>query len=200
MMEDISAESVPPTPAAARKSVPVWVQVLIWVGIFGLLALIGMGMRRNQQGPIQIGDQVRDFSLTTFSNYGFNGQPEVKLAHLKGKVVVINFWASWCKPCEDEAALLEEAWRRYEPTGEVVFIGVDYVDTEPEALAYLKEFDITYPNGPDLGTRISQQFRMQGVPETYFIDTQGVLRYVQIGPFASRAHIEQIIEQYRTEE
>jgi cytochrome c biogenesis protein CcmG/thiol:disulfide interchange protein DsbE len=82
----------------------------------------------------------------------------------------------------------------------VVFLGVDYVDTEPEARAYLDQFQITYPNGPDLGTRISQQFRMQGVPETYFIDPQGVLRYVEIGPFASTAAIEQRIEQYLAEQ
>ena len=67
-------------------------------------------------------------------------------------------------------------------------------DTEPEALGYLKKFEITYPNGPDLGTRISQMFRIQGVPETYFIDQTGKLVYAQIGPFASEADIHAIID------
>ena len=58
---------------------------------------------------------------------------------------------------------------------------MDYVDTEPEARAYLEKFDISYPNGPDLGTKVSQLFRIKGVPETYFIDQTGVLRYVQVG-------------------
>jgi cytochrome c biogenesis protein CcmG/thiol:disulfide interchange protein DsbE len=195
-----ATEGVPAPAETTKKGIPVWGQVLIWIGIIGLLALVGLGMRRNRQGPIQIGDQVRDFSLTTFSDYSFNGKEQVTLSDLAGKVVVVNFWASWCKPCEAEAAFLEEAWRKYEPTGEVVFLGVDYVDTEPEARAYLDQFQITYPNGPDLGTRISQQFRMQGVPETYFIDPQGVLRYVEIGPFASTAAIEQRIEQYLAEQ
>ena len=89
---------------------------------------------------------------------------------------------------------MEAAWRSYAPGGQVVFIGADYVDTEPEARGYLKKFDITYPNGPDLGTRISQMFRISGVPETYFIDQSGKLAYVQIGPFASESEIHAIID------
>lgn len=76
---------------------------------------------------------------------------------------MINFWASWCLPCRQEAAYLEQTWRKYKGRG-VVFIGVDYLDTENEALAYIKEFDITYINGPDLGIQISQAFNIKGVP------------------------------------
>ena len=89
---------------------------------------------------------------------------------------------------------MESAWRSYEPGGQVLFVGADYVDTEPEARGYLKKFEITYPNGPDLGTRISQMFRISGVPETYFIDQNGKLAYAQIGPFASEADIHAIID------
>jgi cytochrome c biogenesis protein CcmG/thiol:disulfide interchange protein DsbE len=63
-----------------------------------------------------------------------------------------------------------------------VFLGIDYVDTEPEALAYIDEFGITYPNGPDLGTEISQAYRIQGVPETFFVAKDGTIRGVKIGP------------------
>jgi len=108
--------------------------------------------------------------------------------------VVLNFWASWCVTCKDEAVELEEAWRSYQPDGEVVFIGVDYVDTEPEARGYLERYDITYPNGPDMGTKISQAFRIQGVPETYFLDREGVVQYVQLGPFRSTEQIMSIID------
>jgi cytochrome c biogenesis protein CcmG/thiol:disulfide interchange protein DsbE len=107
------------------------------------------------------------------------------LSDFRGKVVVLNFWASWCKPCEQEAAELEQAWQKYGAEGDVVFLGADYVDTEPEARIYLQKYGITYANGPDMGTKISQLFRIQGVPETYFIDQNGVLQYVKIGPFSS---------------
>ena len=89
---------------------------------------------------------------------------------------------------------MQRAWETYEPTGQVVFIGADYVDTEPEARVYLKKFGITFPNGPDLATRVSQYFRIKGVPETYFIDREGLLRYVQVGPFSSVQQIKSIID------
>ena len=77
---------------------------------------------------------------------------------------------------------MEQVWREYKDGGQVVFLGVDWVDTEPEARGYLKKFDITYPNGPDLRTSISQLFRIKGVPETYLIGKDGKLADFQIGP------------------
>lgn len=96
-------------------------------------------------------------------------------------MVIINFWASWCLPCRQEAPYHEKTWRKYKDRG-VVFIGVDYVDTDKEALAHIKEFDINYINEPDLGTRISQAFNIKGMPETYFVAKNGELHGVQIGP------------------
>ena len=85
----------------------------------------------------------RSWSFTTFDG------EDIDLRELRGKGVVINFWASWCTPCREEADLLEQTWRREKGNG-IVFLGLDYLDQEPAALAYLTEFDITYPNGPDL--------------------------------------------------
>jgi len=179
---------------APRRGVPLWAQIVIWVLLVGLLLLVFLGLRRAQQGTVQPGDKIPDFTLSLFSGYEYQGKSEVKLSELRGKVVVINFWASWCKPCEQEAAELQQAWTEYKPDGEVVFLGADYVDTEPEARVYLKKFGITFANGPDLGTRISQMFRIKGVPETYFIDKEGVLRYVQVGPFTSIDQIRAVID------
>jgi cytochrome c biogenesis protein CcmG/thiol:disulfide interchange protein DsbE len=183
-----------PTPAPDRRGVPAWAQAIVWVILLGLLTLVAFGLRRAQQGTVQVGDTITDFSLTFFDGYQYQDKSEIKLSDLRGKVVVINFWASWCKPCEQEAAELEATWRAYQGTDKVAFVGIDYTDTEPEARGYLTKFEITYPNGPDLGTRISQMFRIKGVPETYFIDENGVLQYIQIGPFASEAEIQGIIE------
>jgi cytochrome c biogenesis protein CcmG, thiol:disulfide interchange protein DsbE len=165
------------------RKIPAWAQILVWGSIFSLLIVVGIGLKRARQGTIQPGDKVPDFSLKLFSGYGYEDQSEITLSDLRGNIVFINFWASWCKPCEEEALILEQGWRYYQPDEEVVFLGVDYVDTEPAARAFLERFGNTYPNGPDLGTAISQMFRIQGVPETYIIDATGALRFVKIGPF-----------------
>jgi cytochrome c biogenesis protein CcmG, thiol:disulfide interchange protein DsbE len=182
------------TETAPRRGVPLWAQIIVWVAILGLLVMVGVTLLKRQQGTVQPNDRIPGFTLPLFEGYEYEGKSEVKLSELSGKVVVINFWASWCKPCEQEAAELQEAWKFYEPSGQVIFLGADYVDTEPEARVYLEKYEITFPNGPDMGTRISQMFRTQGVPETYFIDKTGVLRFVQIGPFASVKAIQSVID------
>jgi cytochrome c biogenesis protein CcmG/thiol:disulfide interchange protein DsbE len=181
--------------AAPKRGVPLWVQILVWVGLLGLLGLLAAGLLKAKNPILAVGSPVPDFSLTLFSGYEYNNGLQVKLSDFKGKVVVVNFWASWCQPCRTEAAELESAWKSYSEKGQVIFLGVDYVDTEPEARAYMTEFNLTYPNGPDLGTRISQIFnRNLGVPETYLIDQEGILRFIQIGPFQSVAEIQSIID------
>ena len=147
---------------------------LAFVVVLALLGLLAWGLKKAQAGPLDKG-LAPDFSLT-----GFDGR-KATLSELRGQVVIVNFWASWCPPCREEAAYLEQTWRKYKDKG-VVFIGVDYVDTEKEALAYIQEFDITYINGPDVGTRISQAYNIQGVPETFFVAKNGELRGVHIGP------------------
>ncbi len=167
-----------------RRQLPFWVYLVAFVVLLGFLGLIAWGLKVSQAGPITIGQQVPAFNFLAFDGQKLN------TGGLAGKVIVVNFWASWCKPCEQEAADLEASWKYYQPGGQVVFLGVDYVDTEPEARAYLRKFAITYPNGPDLRTTISQLFHIRGVPETYFIDRNGKLAFVQIGPFNSAAEIQ----------
>jgi len=81
--------------------------------------------------------------------------------------------------------------RRYKDKG-VIFIGVNWSDTESKARAYLAEFNVTYPNGPDLGRRIGQKYRIRGVPETFFIDKQGNIREVIIRPMTEEELISRI--------
>jgi len=157
---------------------PRWWQVVVFIGVMVLLALVAFQMRHN--GPLAAaqvgaGEPAPDFTVQTF-----DGQT-VKLSDLHGRVVLVNFWASWCIPCSQEAPDLENTWRQYKDRG-VVFVGVDYVDTETEARTYLTHFNISYPNGADLGTRISQAYRIRGVPETYIVDRNGTLRATFIGP------------------
>jgi cytochrome c biogenesis protein CcmG/thiol:disulfide interchange protein DsbE len=183
----VPVTSATPNPPASPGKGRLWGILLVWVAVLGLLAVVGIGLLRAQQGPVSVGSKPRSFTLRTFDGV------EYDTGDMVGHVVVINFWASWCTPCEGEAAELEQAYRRFKDQG-VVFLGVNYVDTEPEAKAYLEEFGITYPNGPDLGTRISQAFRIRGVPETYILGRDGRLAHVMIGPYASVEDIVQAIE------
>ena len=138
---------------------------LILVAILAVVALFAAGLQQTARGP-EIGKPAPEFTLPLFDG------GEISLAELRGKVVVINFWASWCDPCREEAPVLERMWREYRDRG-VVFLGVNYVDVESEARKYLKEFDVTYPNGPDVGQKIARAYRIRGVPETFFVDPQG---------------------------
>ncbi|MBK5108180.1 MAG: TlpA family protein disulfide reductase [Anaerolineales bacterium] len=172
------------TPRATSWRV-LW-QVMAFGLILALLGLLAWGLIETRAGPVQSGI-APDFTLTSFSG------ENLTLSDLHGQVVVINFWASWCPPCREEAAYLEQTWRKYKDQG-VVFIGVDYLDTETEALAYIEEFDITYFNGPDLRTSISQAYKIQGVPETFYVAKNGELRSLKIGPLVS-PELDQKIEE-----
>lgn len=147
---------------------------LSYAMVLGILGLLGWGLIKVNSGQRDSG-MAPDFTITSFDG------DTVTLSELRGQVVIINFWASWCPTCREEAPYLESTWRKYKDKG-VFFIGVDYVDTEKEALAYIDEFDITYFNGPDVGTRISQAYRMGGVPETFYVAKNGELQGIKIGP------------------
>lgn len=170
-------------PTASRN----WGTLLVWALVIGLLAIVGLGLARTQEGPIAIGREVPDFTLTTFDGELLN------VEDFRGKVVLVNFWASWCKPCEQEALELEQAYQNFKDR-DVIFLGVDYVDTEREALAYLDKFQITYPNGPDLRTKISQAFRIRGVPETFIVDRNGIIVDIKISPYTSLTEIENALQ------
>lgn len=177
-----------------KPSAPLWAQILVWVFLLGLLGIMAIGLMRTQVPMIEINSVVPDLTLEFYDGYEYNGAKQIRMSDLRGKVVVINFWASWCVPCEEEAELLETAWQLYQSEGEVVFIGIDFVDTPANGLGYLRKFNITYPNAPDLQESISPFFnRNMGVPETYFIDRQGILRAIKIGPFLSINELQAIL-------
>ena len=172
-LDNHMTEKQPDNQEAIQSASPKWGRLAAWGGLLALLIIIGLGLIRSQEGPVRPGQDAPSFVLTTF-----DGQ-QINSVDLKGKVMVVNFWASWCKPCELEAADLETAWRLYQSRDDIIFLGIDYVDTEPEAMVYLDKFDITYPNGPDLRTAISQSFRTRGVPETYIVGKDNVLAHAQ---------------------
>jgi cytochrome c biogenesis protein CcmG, thiol:disulfide interchange protein DsbE len=141
------------------------------VGIFvtGLVLSSQPGKRPMSGSP------APDFMINPYKDYQAGLPSSVKLSDLRGKVVILNFWASWCVECRKESDALEAIWRTYRDQG-VVVLGVDYLDNEIPAYEYLKSYNTTYLVGVDLQEKISHQYRITGVPETFFIDKNGIVR------------------------
>lgn len=152
---------------------------LLALGVLGA-SLLRVGQGQPTSGP------APDFTLQTFEGDVF------RLADQRGKVVIINFWASWCVPCRDEAPILQDVLERYRDRG-VVMVGIAYLDVEKDSLAFIEEFGITYPNGLDVGQLIAKQYRIQGVPETFIVDPEGNIIEFHAGP-ASVGQLDTILE------
>ena len=95
------------------------------------------------------------------------------LHELRGTPVVLNFWASWCVPCRDEAPLLQHAWRRLARPRGVLLLGLDMQDVREDARAFMREFAISYPNIRDPTNTIARRYGATGIPETFFISAAG---------------------------
>lgn len=121
-------------------------------------------------------EEPASFTITTFDG------AQVSLNDLlaKNKVVMVDFWASWCVPCRQEARDLEAVWQRYKDKG-VAFLGVAVTDSESEARSFIKQFGSTYPNGPDRKGTIAVSYGFTGIPEKYFIVDYKVVKKL-VGP------------------
>lgn len=150
-----------------------------WTAVLLILGVLGWGLIQTNASRPE--DTAPDFQLQLFDGYEWQEQSTVTLSELRGQVVVINFWASWCVECHVEAELLERTSRQYRDQG-VVFLGIAYVDSEPKSLSYLENYGITYPNAPDLRTAVSTKYKITAVPETFFIDKDGKVAEIIIGP------------------
>ena len=153
---------MPAAMAAISGAVVVALLLLLWFGL--------------QQKEIA-GSKVVNVPFTTAPNFSlglFDGSTFTLADGLAtGKPVVVNFWASWCGPCADEAPLLQDAARRN--AQRFTFVGIDVQDQDADALAFIRKYGITYPNGSQNAGPISVQYGMRGVPETYFIASDGRL-------------------------
>lgn len=112
----------------------------------------------------------------------------VALAELRGYPVVLNFWASWCGPCKDEAPILEAASKRW--AGKVTFVGIDVKDFRGDARDFVERYAITYPNVYDGKGSTVGRYGVTGFPETYFVDAEGRVRYRIAGPVQSAEEID----------
>ncbi len=164
------------------------------VAVVPVLLLLAYGFKtdpREIPSPL-LGRPAAAFSLTTFS-----GNP-LSLESLRGKVVVLNFWASWCVPaCYEEAPTLERTWRDYKDKG-VTVVGVDVQDKEEAAREFLNRFEHSFPNAPDPRGRVSVDYGVYGVPETFFIDRKGRVRFKHVGALTdeiARRHLDVLLKE-----
>ncbi|MGB1250637.1 MAG: TlpA family protein disulfide reductase [Candidatus Promineifilaceae bacterium] len=169
--------------------------LFIWGIVIALLLVLGLGLRETNQVQPTPGNPAPELALSFFEGYEFNGQREGALSDLQGEIVVLNFWASWCAPCRQEAAELEAVSREYADRG-VTFLGIAWTDIDRNALAYLEEYDITYPNAPDIGLDAQELYHFKQVPETFFIDVNGTIQHFHSGPITAeqlRVYLDQMI-------
>ncbi len=165
---------------------------LIPLSALPLLGLLAYGFRVNPReipSPL-IGQPAAGFALETFPG------TRLSLPSLHGNVVVVNFWASWCYPaCYEEAPVFERSWRAYRDRG-VTIIGVDIQDTPAAAQKFIQDFGLTFPIGPDPGGRVSIDYGVYGVPETFFLDRQGRVRVKHVGAITDevfRVHVDRLL-------
>lgn len=174
---DAHPDTAPARPRRRWRLLPVILVLgLAWTGVFW--------MQRAEHRSGLIGEPAPPLAITTFDG------ETVALADLRGRGVVINFWASWCEPCRVETPLLQDAWQAHQ--GEITLIGVNMQDSEAAARAFLAEFGVSYPNGPDTA-RWGRQFGVSGLPATFFIDPDGIIRSAVLGPITHPADLDRRI-------
>jgi cytochrome c biogenesis protein CcmG/thiol:disulfide interchange protein DsbE len=144
-------------------------QVLAVAVVAALLGLLGWKVLKGDEKSASVGEAVPHFTLDRLS-----GDGSVSLAQYRGKPVVINFFASWCAPCKDEAPILQQTWEKYRNQGLVV-LGVDAQDFKGDGRRFVRKHGLTYPvvfdgKGSTLG-----RFGLTGFPETYFVAPNGTI-------------------------
>ncbi|BBN97093.1 thiol:disulfide interchange protein (plasmid) [Deinococcus grandis] len=165
---------------SASPRPPLWRQLLpplLAAGLVALLAATLLSPARNATdgGPL-VGKSAPPLTLQTLDG------STISLVSLQGRPVILNFWASWCGPCREEAPLFRELSTRQTGQEGLVVLGVLYLEpSEQNARDFIREYSLAYPNLRDPGTRTGINYGVAGVPETFFISADGVVQHVDRG-------------------
>ena len=174
-----------------------WIFLLSAIPLIGFLALLGWASLRsggnpgglgvnNDFGQVDISSKTAAEFTLTLSGGTLDSGTELSLSDLRGKVVMVDFWASWCTPCRQEAPVLSRVYLEY--AGKPVeFVGVNIWDRNQDALDFLEAFETTYPNGGDEAGSIAIDYGVRGIPEKFFIDQKGLVRQKFVGPMQAGA-------------
>lgn len=151
--------------------------VAVAVVVFALVAVLGLAFRRDPQ-DIRTGTVGKP--APAFDLERLDGQGRIRLDDYRGRVLVVNFWASWCIPCKQENPALAAVWERYR-TSDVVLLGIVYQDTPEDAREYTARLGNTWPSVIDADGRTSIAYGVFGIPETFFIAPDGVIAGRHVG-------------------
>ncbi len=174
MSEVEQLEFLDPAASRPREHRLSWGTVVLLVGFLALALALALQLAR------QNATQPTDGSAPDFHLKLFDGG-ELRLSELRGRVILLNFWASWCPPCRDEAPDLQALYSDFSEAGLTV-IGINILESSREkALDYIDEFGISYPNGEDTGQFIAELYRVEAPPESFLIDRTGEIQRFVLG-------------------
>ncbi len=161
-----------------------WQAFCVLFSCMGALLLVGMGSR-----PPQMGGPAPDFTLESFEGR------RVSLSEFRGKVVLVNFWASWCEPCKKEMPEIEAAYQRHKNDGLVV-LAVNFGERKEEAERHVR--GLSFPLLLDRNTVVAEAYGIRSLPVTFFIDSDGIIRERMTGGLLTKEGIEQTFQTLRS--
>ena len=173
-------------PSRAKPLLLVGIPLLIFV----VVLIIGMLQSDVGRGPPGVNDTLGEVAVSTdrFTDLQvttLDGRP-LRLSELRGSIVMIDFWSSWCPPCRSEAPILVEAYERWSDLG-VEFVGISIWDTESDVRDFVERHGIKYPNAVDENGQIAVEFGVRGIPEKFFVNPEGEIVRKINGPNTSQS-------------
>lgn len=153
--------------------------------IFFAVLIVGMFQSERDSGRPGVNEALGEVDVTidTYSDFQIttlDGR-ELRLSDLRGSIVMVDFWSSWCPPCRAEASVLSEAYQRWAELG-VEFVGISIWDNEEDVADFIDRHNIKYPNGIDEDGSIAVEFGVKGIPEKFFVNPQGEIVRKVNGP------------------
>jgi cytochrome c biogenesis protein CcmG, thiol:disulfide interchange protein DsbE len=169
------------TPASVTASLPAHGKsrlLILGVGTAILMAVFTLvWLQSAKYEPLAVGKPAPDFSLSDLNDKPY------RLSDFRGKVVFLNFWATWCKPCREEMPSMEILNKNFEKDGLVILaVSIDRVTTTKDIPPFVKGMNLSFPVLIDSWGRTDKPYKRMGVPETFIIDQEGIIREIVIGP------------------